>query len=547
MLLQTLFKIVAALVTLLIAVFGVVYLIRYQHQPDTPSNSSIPAQTVSVQDFDDEQTVLTEDEPQPQYEDVEKHEENIEKIEEKAEKKKENKRLDANFSHKLNIKYINSFYSENLNFFDLDQIVETEADHELDEDRMKDWINKMKERWDKFTEKEQKSKRYNGIKKYGWKKKEDLPQNLYEWFAIKFIDELSNNFITWKKFREQVKSVAEDVQKLFQSKKWTTIYFLVAGNVEKSNGWIFFVFWKYLKDYIPSGTVCKFISHAVAPYSADSGDKITDYFEYSKVPYKNDDVLVLYFDDMSYSGSQVKHQLEYFEKRGYPAHLYLVIPYISHRAKRNVTRMDSTMTKMQSYYTQNYVDGHIGYFMDENIKEPEFFEQSPVKFFPNTKVLVEIPTDNRNIPLGNTEGTTVAAMMPFKVADNASILCTQIAFSLGPICNDTVNQTFVDKFEPVSFIKGHTYSDEIKLKIKKKLFRNTKYDAFGDEGEDKGEYNIDCFLAYDNDMLPISAFYKNNKYVVKKGDTDETVEFNSNDSEYKKRGIFNLIEAASNL
>ena len=508
---------------------------------------------------------------------------------EAARKKRDQKALqedydkyDSKYSYKLDIKYVNSFYNNNLDFFDLDKIVKTQPKLELDKARMNNWIKKVSKQWDKLSSKQKQEKLEESRKKYGFAKKTNLldqaltklsiktqeeekpdpaeiyytekaPKNLYKWFATNYVNELSKNFITWEQFREQIRIVAEDVKNLFKQKKWSIICFLVSGSAQRANSWMFFVFWKYLKDHIPSDTECKFVSINTQPVYQET-IRISNYFASKSwrgpsivdLDYTRNDVLILNFCNVSYHGNYIYDEQIFFRDwgKGYPPNYYVVLPYISHRAKRTITEMDNEKNMNKKFlYTQFYVDGNKGNYKLRETEEKNHFEESRVKFLPNTKVLVEIPSDHELIPLGTERWTVVAAMMPYEMTHNEFILHTQIAHSFGVIPDENIAEPkFVKDFKPISFIKGHKYKKKDIERIKQTLFRP------GDQTYWKkkysGKYQVTYKKIIDDELLPIRTFY-DNKYNVKKGDTDEniTIEFDHPDNRY--RGIFALLEDAS--
>lgn len=357
-----------------------------------------------------------------------------------------------------------------------------------------------------------------------------------------YINQLNNNYVTWDAFKKQVIAVGNETAQVIgdPEKGYKDIYFLVAGSIENSNMWCFFVLWKYIKDAIPKNANCHFISRYDAQ-NIDRDDSVSGFFAYEdlKSKYKNKDALVLYFDDMSYSGAQIYHQIEYFRKHGFPSNFYMGLFFVTHTAKRKITGMDEKIRNPEDHFDEDYIKGEKKHWDQkyENIDETEFFNlHSPIKFMKATKVIREMV--NRSFLLGSKKPIITPIILATKLADNESTYLCVNSYSLTPM-GSSLTETQVNKFKAISLFKGHEYSEDQQKKIRKLLFhKNASKKWLKNPNNPSEKIPTYCLIIpkkIPNELLPIQPIYSDTTYNFM------GAKFNNNNENQTGIGIFQLM------
>ena len=141
---------------------------------------------------------------------------------------------------------------------------------------------------------------------------------------IAFIQKLISIFkyVDFKTYLDKIKLIVNEFYENYTSKSYSNVYFIAEGLVNKSNTWVMMLFMSELNEIITKNN------------NIDLFKKIKIL---SDVPQTlKPSTLVLYFDDMSYSGRQISSSL--FRSTNFPENIqkgidfYITAPYISKTA-----------------------------------------------------------------------------------------------------------------------------------------------------------------------------------------------------------------------
>ena len=405
---------------------------------------------------------------------------------------------------KLNRKDIDEFYADNKAHFRL----QGRKDMKLSDARLKDWLNRtikgFQDENGKIKTKKQLTKNYNSV----------IPERHIQ-FARSWVESIKSNNPSWTEFEGQIKKVAENAIEKMKDKKH--LYFLVPGGIKKSNTWMFFVFWRFLKDSIPKEAECHFISReSVGNIDYNNYDyKISAFFQQNNINYYEDSAFFV-FDDMSYSGLQLKTQLSFFIDSNEPT-VYLVIPYLANTAMAELKAQQDTK-KAQA--------------------------QSNIKVLKDTKIIRTLKMrrkiGNYDMEGGNSTSTT-PFQGPHKIADSHSVMHRVLV--TGATIHDIIAKRYTKKemedYKPVSLFEEHTYKPYEAMEIKEGALilyeSESEWESDSDEEEEPLQpspqsdpetegpfYKLFDTMKFNKEipdhLLPIKAAntYKNQQYKYKK-------------------------------
>ena len=270
----------------------------------------------------------------------------------------------------LTIADIDDFYKMNKENFDPARLKQDSPYKKISKEKVAKYIEKTKkwgeeelalrktEREDLETKFKEFSEEFKAKLLGVISKKEKIIKNNVS-FVEKFMDELIKNELDWDGFFERLKLVAGDIKETIEKNKYSHIYCAIPGGGSKSNTFMFFMFWKFLKPTFEETKAKLFFIGSDTSMGNQPSDIYDTFFDKagtfrSKTKGKK---LILYFDDQAYAGTQSRIQVEKLPKNRSLDIRFAMIG-ISHRAKRNITGMDPK--KSQSavfFFDEDYVKG----------------------------------------------------------------------------------------------------------------------------------------------------------------------------------------------
>ena len=170
-------------------------------------------------------------------------------------------------------------------------------------------------------------------------------RNFYEFLAKAFASILETSYISYTIFLTTVNMMAEEILQKMLTGKYSSIFFVISSEREKSNLWVSLLcmdYWHNHPSFFKLSSKLAILSSAVASFLRGE--------EESSPLFKK--CLFLHFDDMSYSGGQVAQfiktfwtppfkeltQAQSFKLTSPNVEYYLAIPYITDIAKDHIIR-----------------------------------------------------------------------------------------------------------------------------------------------------------------------------------------------------------------
>lgn len=319
---------------------------------------------------------------------------------------------------------------------------------------------------------------------------------------FKEFGEIIKNHIRHVSFTDMMKVIekvsiemAEKINNI-EDNKYDKIIFIVDNIAKKSNTWIFLLFIKYLKcninedrydDILFSNNINNYFDVPQDQYVEDINRISID----SVITKLNDDynidnskILCIYFDDMSYSGNQIKDNIYNFNNDNDNIDYYLGVAYISNSAIQLITEKFGNKIKLFDSTERIMNLGTV-------ISDKEKLTLLVIRLYFNYFFMISENDIMENIPF---------IYFDHKIADNLSIIIQNILFlKIIPYKNFDENYNFISLFNNCGNIQFN--NDDYK-----KLIRRTNIIDLPKELKKKG---------YNSNYICPKTFYKKDSIVYK--------------------------------
>ena len=174
-------------------------------------------------------------------------------------------------------------------------------------------------------------------------------------------------YVNFNEYIGVLKKVCIELQMLIADKTYEKIFFICEDTINKSNFWVLLLCINFLNEFIDSNNLQNKIyitSNLLNLYEAYN----------SEVPKTKSKVLIVTFDDMSYSGRQINSSIPNNKTNENTFHIYLGVAFISEPAINIIKNGDNNVKLFNDTQIIKSIQYQLNLWIDSNVLFlPQYF------------------------------------------------------------------------------------------------------------------------------------------------------------------------------
>ncbi len=279
-------------------------------------------------------------------------------------------------------------------------------------------------------------------------------------YSILFLNRLFKiyRYVDFEEYLNKVINLSIELLKLIKENVDKKFLFIVPGAINKSNTWMLFLFLNEIKNQY-GNDIYKLLKdcYVIADYRI-----IYDYENINNVIFNN--AIYIYFDDMSYSGSQVLTNLSNFNFK-----IYFFCPYYSIIAAKRIKNINNTIN---FFKTTEFIES----FKNQFIKDYDY----------GNIILNEIKNNDIYNNAFQYNNDLIPIYFDHKIADAVSTFQKIILLGTYPVLNEkskcTITSLIDECIDNNKYDKNYCNNKELDLyqlnRTKNKYCINSYYKTF---------------------------------------------------------------------